>query len=269
MATPARPDFDRRRSSSRSRDGQRSAPTSPVGSPPQLQRSILKRHPADQERRARADGPGAAEGGVAQLAAGVESSSAEALSAGETSGRETPASVATTASTAVDARTGFIRRVAFNTFDAGEELEGKAKATGGGTGAFGGAQRSSCSVFDPVPSPRRHSLLIYAVRQVCELLPESLEPDLPRRDGSERCVPVLLRPTSASADGGCASSHRVLGQRDQLAFHVLPRGQRRGRRAARHRAWQLCAQCLEGKHGRGEGRGRGRAGVSHEEERRT
>ncbi|BGP09915.1 hypothetical protein JCM10049v2_005793 [Rhodotorula toruloides] len=131
MATPARPDFDRRRSSSRTRDAQRSVPTSPVGSPPQLQ-SILKRHPADQERRARIDGPsspgtGGVEGGIASLAVG--DSSAEALSA-ETSGRDTPASVATT----VDSKTGFIRRVAFNTFDAGEELEGKAKATGGGTG---------------------------------------------------------------------------------------------------------------------------------------
>ncbi|KAL7339412.1 hypothetical protein BJY59DRAFT_760747 [Rhodotorula toruloides] len=131
MATPARPDFDRRRSSSRTRDAQRSVPTSPVGSPPQLQ-SILKRHPADQERRARIDGPsspgtGGVEGGIASLAVG--DSSAEALSA-ETSGRDTPAWVATT----VDSKTGFIRRVAFNTFDAGEELEGKAKATGGGTG---------------------------------------------------------------------------------------------------------------------------------------
>ncbi|GEM10323.1 usp (universal stress protein) family protein [Rhodotorula toruloides] len=131
MATPARPVLDRRRSSSRNRDAQRSVPTSPVGSPPQLQ-SILKRHPADQERRTGIDGPaspgtGGVEGGIASLAVG--DSSAEALSA-ETSGRDTPASVATT----VDSKTGFIRRVAFNTFDAGEELEGKAKATGGGTG---------------------------------------------------------------------------------------------------------------------------------------
>jgi hypothetical protein len=68
----------------------------------------------------------------------VGDSSAEALSA-ETSGRDTPASVATT----VDSRTGFIRRVAFNTFDAGEELEGKAKATGGGTGAFARYRRGA------------------------------------------------------------------------------------------------------------------------------
>ncbi|BGP41911.1 hypothetical protein JCM10449v2_005906 [Rhodotorula kratochvilovae] len=151
MTTPARPLVDRRRSSSRER-GALVRPTlspshssasmsalasplaSPVGSPPALQ-SILKRHPAEQDDRSAPKvgdsistlslGPA---GGASASVTTVGGSSATSLTEGS-DGRATPASGAGGVRGAQ-----FKRRVGFDTWGAGEELEGKAKATGGGTG---------------------------------------------------------------------------------------------------------------------------------------
>ncbi|GAA6033803.1 hypothetical protein JCM8097_000349 [Rhodosporidiobolus ruineniae] len=163
-----RPLIDRRRSSSRDRGvllrssggalSSRGSPTaSPVGSPPSnptspLQRGILKQHvhPADQPPSpggARGSpAPGAGGGG---LEASVSNLSLEAGSAGGSDGDVTlvdgsggsarpsvdstnPSS--STADGSSHTQPQFRRRVGFDTFEAGNDLEGVTKATGGGTG---------------------------------------------------------------------------------------------------------------------------------------
>ncbi|GAA6004177.1 hypothetical protein JCM10207_002467 [Rhodosporidiobolus poonsookiae] len=166
-APPERPLIDRRRSSSRERGvllrpslsttSSRGSPTaSPVGSPPLSsplsgRPGILKHagHPADRaesqtgsgnhSRTTSASGSAPALGGVegslsnlslstASGAADTDTlvSSSDGVGAGGDKGGEAHATG--------KAPTQFRRRVGFDTFEAGTDLEGKAKATGGGTG---------------------------------------------------------------------------------------------------------------------------------------
>ncbi|GAA6050609.1 hypothetical protein JCM3770_001486 [Rhodotorula araucariae] len=147
MKATDRPLVDRRRSSSRERgalarptlspshssasmSAVTSPVTSPVGSPPALQ-SILKRHPAEQDDRAGGASISTLSLGPAdasQSTTTVGDSSVAASFAETSDGRVTPASVGGTRGAQ------FKRRVGFDTWGAGEELEGKTKATGGGTG---------------------------------------------------------------------------------------------------------------------------------------
>ncbi|GJN92914.1 hypothetical protein Rhopal_005956-T1 [Rhodotorula paludigena] len=154
MSAP-RPLIDRRRSSSRGRSGPVSPLSSPggspllspVGSPPGgsggARQGILKQrqHPAEQHERGRARA--GVEGSVSELSLAdsraTGTSDANTLAGRpSTSSRETRAS--TPASSVAPTTAGgaaapqYRRRVAFDSFEAGRELEGKPKTTGGGTG---------------------------------------------------------------------------------------------------------------------------------------
>ncbi|GAA5960458.1 hypothetical protein JCM21900_003603 [Sporobolomyces salmonicolor] len=143
--TSSRPLIDRRRSSSRERglllrpstsgcSRMVSPPTSPVGSPPL--RSVLKHHPPHQIR---VDPPTAASSPMKEAAGsdGIAWAVSASTPMSNLSLQETPVPAGNVMEpSASNASMGaqFRRRVGFDTFGAGNDLEGKVKGTGGGTG---------------------------------------------------------------------------------------------------------------------------------------
>lgn len=193
-AQPVRPLIDRRRTSSRDRGAlhsysNHSSPVnSPVGSPTNPGemhlRSALKHGHVHPEPREGID--------LDQTAANPQAPcSPPAAKTGVTTTSELPSSGLQQGNQSNGTLPQYSRRVGFDTFDSGADLEEKGGSTGGGTGASSISWDRADYTADELMHDRRQ-LLVHDWRQIVLLHSHEGYSDLSRRHRSERCAVSLL-----------------------------------------------------------------------------